>query len=151
MTQKMSSQKEVIFRIGSEEYGISVTDVVSIEKARETTPVPESSPYLLGMIDLRGTVIPIIDLSKIFGGAPIAITESTRYIVAQVEDQVVGFAVDAATDIIDVPGTMIQKPAIVQSTFIYGIAKLEERMIVLLDIPNLVKNLVGESIYTKNH
>lgn len=144
MSQGLVSQKEVIFRIGNEEYGVSVTEVVSIEKAREITVVPKNSPYLLGVIDLRGSVVPIIDLGDILAGAPIKPTESTRYIIVQVGSQNVGLAVDAATDIVDVPGSVIQKPAIVQASFIFGIAKLEQRMIVLLDIPYLVKSMIGE-------
>lgn len=145
MTQKTTaSQKEVICRIGGEEYGISVTEVVSIEKAREITSVPEASAYLLGVIDLRGRIVPIIDLGNILGGSGREKTESTRYIVVQLGDQMIGFAVDEATDIIDVPSTVIQKPTIFQSKFIYGIARLDQRMIVLLDIPNIIEEVAGE-------
>jgi purine-binding chemotaxis protein CheW len=144
MAKLAESQKEVIFRINREEYGISVTEVVSIEKAREIMPVPRQNPYVLGIINLRGSVVPIIDLRKVLTHAAIPITESTRFLMVMVDDQIIGFAVDEATDIVDVPASTIQKPAIFRSDFIYGIAKLDERMIVLLDIPSLMKNVVGD-------
>jgi purine-binding chemotaxis protein CheW len=138
------SQKEVIFRIDQEEYGISVTEVVSIEKAHEITSVPRQNPYLLGVINLRGSVIPVIDLRKALRGQSTVFTDTTRYIIVSVNDQVVGLVVDAATDIIDVPSSIIQKPEMFRSEFIYGIAKLEERMIVLLDIPHLMNSIIGD-------
>ncbi len=144
MTNLGLSQKEVIFRIDREEYGISVTDVVSIEKALEVTPVPRQNPYVRGVVNLRGSVIPIIDLREVLGSTPIAVTDSTRYIMVSVDDHVIGFAVDEATDIIDVPASTVQKPAVFRSPFIYGIARLDHRMIVLLDIPFLLKNVVGD-------
>jgi len=143
MNTQSQSQKEIIFRIDREEYAISVMEVVSIEKAHELTPVPKQSPYVLGVIHLRGQVVPIIDLRKILNQTDSIVTDSTRYIMASVGGQVIGFVVDAATDILDVPASTIQKPALFSKDFIYGIAKLEERMIVLLDIPQLLKRALG--------
>ncbi|NGQ95835.1 purine-binding chemotaxis protein CheW [Brevibacillus sp. SYP-B805] len=144
MSKAAVSQKEVIFRINQEEYGISVTEVVSIEKAHDITTVPRQNPFLLGVIHLRGSVIPVVDLHHALQGTPARITDSTRYIIVSVGDEVVGFVVDAATDIIDVPQSIIQKPAVVRSDFIYGIAKLDQRMIVLLDIPRLMSGIIGD-------
>ncbi|MGC5324711.1 chemotaxis protein CheW [Brevibacillus sp. SYSU BS000544] len=144
MSKLITSQKEVIFRIESEEYAISVLEVVSIERSQQITAVPKQNKYLLGVIDLRGNIIPIVDLKKVLTGNEAILTDSTRLIIVQVDTQVIGFVVDAATDIIDIPSSAIQKPSLFQSAFIYGIAKLEERMIILLDIPYLVDNVIGD-------
>lgn len=144
MSKVITSQKEVIFRIESEEYAISVLEVVSIERSHQITSVPRQNEYVLGVIDLRGNVIPIVDLKKVLTGSQSALTDSTRLIIVQVDKQVIGFVVDEATDIVDIPSSAIQKPSMFQSAFIYGIAKLEERMIILLDIPYLVDNVIGD-------
>ncbi len=144
MSNQSVSQKEIIFRLGREEYAISVMEVVSIEKAHELTPVPRQSPYVLGVIHLRGNVVPIIDLRKVLNQTASEMTDSTRYIMASVDGQVIGFVVDAATDILDIPASTIQKPALFSKDFIYGIANLNERMIVLLDIPQLLKSTLGD-------
>ncbi len=144
MNKAVSSQKEVIFRIDREEYSISVVDVVSIERAQNITSVPRQNPNLVGVIDLRGSVVPIVDLRKALCGTPVEMTDSTRFIIVNVDNQVIGFVVDEATDIIDIPSSTIQKPSIFHSGFIYGIAKLDERMIILLDVPYLIKNVIGE-------
>ncbi|WP_167568855.1 chemotaxis protein CheW [Brevibacillus migulae] len=144
MSNQPASQKEIIFRIDREEYAISVMEVVSIEKPHELTPVPKQNPYVLGVIHLRGQVVPIIDLRKILNESASTVTDSTRYIIASVAGQVIGFVVDAATDILDVPASTIQKPALFSKDFIYGIAKLEDRMIVLLDIPRLLESALGD-------
>lgn len=144
MSNLISSQKEVIFRIDREEYAISVVEVVSIERSQNITSVPRQNKYVLGVIDLRGNVIPIVDLKNILTGSQSVLTDSTRLIIVQVDKQIVGFVVDEATDIIDIPSSAIQKPSMFQSAFIYGIAKLDERMIILLDIPYLVDNVIGD-------
>lgn len=147
MSNQALSQKEIIFRIGREEYAISVMEVVSIEKAHELTPVPKQNPYVLGVIHLRGHVVPIIDLRKVLGQTVSEITDSTRCIMASVDGQVIGFVVDAATDILDVPAATIQKPALFSKDFIYGIANLHQRMIVLLDISQLLKSTLGDQSF----
>lgn len=144
MSKASVSQKEVIFRIDREEYSISVMDVVSIERAQAITVVPRQNQYVVGVMNLRGSVIPIVDLKKVMNGTPIDMTEATRFIVVNVEGQVVGFIVEEATDIVDIPSTSIQRPTMFHQGFVYGISKLDERMIILLDLPYLLHNVIGE-------
>jgi len=144
MAKGTASQKEVIFRIEQEEYGISITEVISIEKVREIMPVPNQNPFVIGVINLRGSIVPVIDLHRALTQTPITFTDSTRFLMVTVEEHVIGLAIDEATDIVDVPASCVQKPPLFRSAFLYGIAKLDERMIVLLDIPGLLKNVVGD-------
>ncbi|MGD8189367.1 chemotaxis protein CheW [Brevibacillus ginsengisoli] len=144
MNKTSVSQKEVIFRIDHEEYSISVMEVVSIERAQAITSVPRQNPYVEGVINLRGNVIPVVDLKQILNGNSTVMTDATRFIVVNIEGKDVGFIVEEATDIVDIPSSSIQNPSMFHSGFIYGIAKLGERMIILLDLPYLVDNVIGD-------
>ncbi|QDX94160.1 hypothetical protein C2W64_03743 [Brevibacillus laterosporus] len=141
MKKVANSQKEVIFRIQQEEYGISITEILSIEKSCSITPIANQNPFFIGVTDLRGTIIPIIDMCKVFNYATTSSSESRCYIMVMVKNQIFGLMVDAATDIVEVPSDVIQKMPSFFSEFIYGMAQLGTRMIVLLDLPTLLSTI----------
>lgn len=135
--------KVIVFQLQDEEYGIPVQQVRSIEKVEHITRVPRTAPFIKGVINLRGVVTPIIDLRKRFGLQELEDTENTRMIIVSKEDIEVGFIVDAANDVIDIHKDIIEPaPEVVGSVeveYIQGVAKLEKRLIVMIDLDEVLK------------
>jgi len=127
----------VCFKIGSEEYGIDILQVQEILKIPKVTKLPKSSRHILGVIDLRGRVIPIIDLGKKFGIIA-DLSKSSRAIVVDIEGKQVGLAIDSVSHVIKVDSGDIEPPPPVvkgiSGKYIVGIAKLKTGFVVILDI-----------------
>ncbi|HOP29179.1 MAG TPA: chemotaxis protein CheW [Spirochaetota bacterium] len=127
----------VCFKIGSEEYGIDILQVQEILKIPKVTKLPKSSRHILGVIDLRGRVIPIIDLGKKFGIIA-DLSNSSRAIVVDIEGKQVGLAIDSVSHVIKVDSGDIEPPPPVvkgiSGKYIVGIAKLKTGFVVILDI-----------------
>jgi purine-binding chemotaxis protein CheW len=145
MSEYMSGEdvKVIVFQLQDEEYGIPVQQVRSIEKFQHITRVPRTAAYIKGVINLRGVVTPIIDLRKRFGLEELSYTESTRMIIVSMNDMEVGFIVDAANDVIDIHQDIIE-PALevvdsVKVEYIQGVAKLDKRLIVMIDLEEVLK------------
>lgn len=143
-------KKVIIFKLKNEEYGVDVTQVKSIERMEHITRVPNTPPFVKGVINLRGVVIPIIDLRKRFGFDLKDYNEQTRIIIVNVDEMEVGLIVDAANDVIDIPLSSIEPPPRVvggiESEYLNGVAKVSDRLLVLLNLnkvlnPNEVKEL----------
>jgi purine-binding chemotaxis protein CheW len=139
--------KVIVFRLKDEEYGVEVQQVKSIEKLDHITRVPRTPKFVKGVINLRGVVTPIIDLRSRFGLEESEYTESTRVIIVAVGELEVGLIVDAANDVIDIPVNAIEPPPEVvggvEAAYLRGVAKLEKRLLILL---NLDKVLSTEEI-----
>lgn len=133
-----SERKMIVFQLEDEEYAVPVNQIGSIEKSLPITRVPRTAPYVKGVINLRGVVIPIIDLRLRFSMKETDLKESTRIIIAQVEDKEVGLVVDAANDVIDIPEIEIEPaPEVIESVvadYITGVAKVDNRLFILLDL-----------------
>lgn len=127
----------VCFKIGSEEYGIDILQVQEILKIPKVTKLPKSSRHILGVIDLRGRVIPIIDLGKKFGIIA-DLSNSSRAVVVDIEGKQVGLAIDSVSHVIKVDSGEIEPPPPVvkgiSGKYIIGIAKLKTGFVVILDI-----------------
>jgi len=100
----------VIFRLGNEEFGLGIEHVQSIVRYENATPVPRSPDFVQGVVNLRGHVIPVLDLSKRLRQAEFKPTPLSRIIVAEGEGGVVGLAVDAANEVASIPVSAIQPP-----------------------------------------
>jgi purine-binding chemotaxis protein CheW len=128
----------VVFALASEHYGMDISVVESIIKMQPITAVPRTPAFIEGVTNLRGAVLPVIDLRKRFGLPAAEAGKDTRIVVVEMNEQTVGMVVDAVSEVLDVPEENIEPPpAIVttlDSTFITGIAKTEERLIILLDL-----------------
>ncbi|MGM7720391.1 chemotaxis protein CheW [uncultured Metabacillus sp.] len=135
--------KIIVFQLKDEEYGIPVQQVRSIEKFQQITRVPRTAPYIKGVINLRGVVTPIIDLRNRFGFEELSTDESTRIIIVSKDDKEVGFIVDAANDVIDIDSDLIEPaPEVVGAVhekYIQGVAKLEKRLIVMIDLDEILE------------
>lgn len=134
----------VSFTIGQEEFGLNIQRIQEINRVVEITRVPNSPEFVVGVINLRGKVIPIIDLRRRFGFPPKESDKNTRIIVVELDNMVVGFIVDAVREVIRIPKSITEPPppiiAGIGSEYIISVAKMENRLLILLDIERLLRD-----------
>lgn len=128
----------VTFTIGDEAFGIDILQVQEIIRPVAVTRVPHAPAFVEGMINLRGRVVPILDLRKRFGLPARAADRFARVLVVEVGDRIVGFLVDAVREVLHVETAQIEPPPAfatgIDGHYITGIARLEERLLILLDL-----------------
>ena len=138
------------FRLGNEEYGIDILKVQEINRVAEITKIPQSPDFVEGVINLRGNVIPIIDLRKRFHMPERKHDRQTRIVVGEIEGQTVGLIVDAVSEVIRLSSNTIEPtPKIVsenQVDYIKGVGKLEDRLLMLLDIDKILTGTDKEKL-----
>jgi purine-binding chemotaxis protein CheW len=134
----------VSFNIGQEEFGLGIQSIQEINRMVEITRVPNSPDFVSGVINLRGKVIPIINLRKRFGFPPKENDKNTRIIVVELGNMVVGFVVDAVSEVLRIPKNITEPPpsivAGIGSEYITAVAKLENRLLILLDLERILKD-----------
>ncbi len=128
----------VCFRIGNEEYGIDILQAQEILKVLKVTKLPKSEDYILGVMDLRGKIIPIVDLGKKFG-IMASISDALRAIVVNIGGKQVGLAIDSVSHVVKVNSSEIEPPPPVvvkgiSGKYIMGIAKVNESLVIILDV-----------------
>lgn len=137
----------VTFEVAGEEFAVDILSVQEINRMMELTRVPQSPPEVEGVINLRGRIIPVIDLRKRFGMGAADRTDSNRIIVVEVHGRVIGFIVDRVHEVLRIDGGIVEPaPAMVcsiDSEFIAGVGKLQDRLLILLDINKLFKESTG--------
>jgi len=130
-------QQLVIFRLGEDYFAMHIANVNEIIRLQKITPVPKAPPFVEGVTNLRGRVIPVIDLRKRFGLEARDQGYMTRIIVADHEGKLIGMIVDGVDEVLTVPADAIEPPdeivVSVDSEFLAGIVRLDERLIILLD------------------
>ncbi len=133
-----NEQKFVIFKLASEDYGIDILKVQGIERVLTITRVPKTPAFVEGVCNLRGSIVPVIDLRKRFNLPEKAADENTRIIVVSLEDVRVGLVVDSANDVITIKTDDIEPtPSVIDSIdnrFISGVGKLQDRLVIILDL-----------------
>jgi purine-binding chemotaxis protein CheW len=130
------------FVIGNEEYAIPILNIQEIIKPIDYTRVPQVPGYVLGVFNLRGDVIPLIDLRRKFNLPAVNQNEETRYIVLKGENNTAGFVIDRLTEAIRIKKTNISPPPETinsDSGMIYGIGKRDESMLTILKVEILLK------------
>jgi purine-binding chemotaxis protein CheW len=139
----IAEEKVIVFELNHEEYAIPVQQVQSIEKIQHITRVPQTKTYIKGVINLRGVVLPIVDLRLRFGMPEATHTENTRIIIISTHGIELGLVVDAANDVLDIPMESVEAaPKVVGSIhtdYIKGIAKLEKRLLNLLYLERVLQ------------
>ena len=131
----------VIFRLSMEEYGLPITKVQEINRLVPITKLPQTPAFMEGIINLRGRIIPVIDLRKRFQLPIMEHNDDTRIIIVEVNGQTVGITVDAVNEVVCLDATSIEPPPpsfVLDSQYIHGIGKLDERLIILLDINKIL-------------
>ncbi|WP_102028138.1 chemotaxis protein CheW [Salirhabdus sp. Marseille-P4669] len=134
-------EKILVFELNNERYGVSIKNVLSIEKVEQFTNIPNSSSFIKGIISLRGVITPVIDLKERLHLGEIEKTDLTRLLIVTLNDMQIGLLVESATDVIDIPTSIIDSTPIMFSgtsnSLIHGVAKLEDELLVLLDLENI--------------
>ncbi len=134
--------KLIVFRLGQEEYALSVQNVGSIERILPITRVPSTPSFVKGVINLRGVVTPVIDLKRRFHNEGTEFTNQTRIIIINFEDITVGIIVDSADDVVDIDESQIEPPpevvGMVEVDYITGVVKLDNRLLILLDLEKIL-------------
>lgn len=140
---QQTEAKVIIFELMDMEYAIEVDAVQGIERAISITRVPKTPSYVKGVINLRGVVTPVVDLRERFGLEPQEINDSTRIIIVSLADYEVGLIVDGANDVLDLPIEAIEpQPEVVgavESDFIAGVAKVENRLFIMLELSKVLE------------
>jgi purine-binding chemotaxis protein CheW len=135
-------QQLVIFELGNEYFGIHIADVESIVKMQAITVLPKAPAFIEGITNLRGAVLPVIDLRKRFGMPEAAATKNSRIVVVVMGETKVGMVVDGVSEVFSIPEEAIEAvPPMatgVNAAFLSGIAKLEGRLVILLDLSKVL-------------
>jgi purine-binding chemotaxis protein CheW len=132
----------VTFRLGKEEFSMDILKVQEIIRHMDLTRVPRTPDFVDGVINLRGRVIPVLDLRKRFGLPADEKTNETRIIVVDVENRTVGLKVDAVSEVLRLPADTVEPPPSlvtgIESDYIKGVGKLDGRLIILLDVAKIL-------------
>ncbi len=140
----------VSFMIGSEEFAINILSVQEINRMLQITKVPNAPAFVSGVVNLRGRVIPVIDLRTKLGLSTKEFDKNTRIVVVEVKDKTVGFIVDAVKEVLRIPTNITEPPPElvtgINSEFIMAVGKLEDRLITLIDIEKVLSNSEKKSL-----
>ncbi len=149
----MNEIQLVVFDLASEHYGVDISDVREIMRMQNITKVPGAMSYVEGVINLRGKVLPVLDLRKRLGLKVAEQTEESRVVVVDIADGEVGVIVDAVTEVLRVQNASIDPPSSMvsqgNSDYLRGIAKLTDRLIILLDLNKLLSSKVDADAIAK--
>ncbi len=132
----------VSFKLGSEEYGVDIAQVQEINRMVAVTHVPRAPQFMEGVINLRGQLIPIIDLRTRFAMPRAEHTKNTRIVVTEIGTKRVGMVVDSVSEVLRLPVDQIEDaPDMltgVDTEYIRGVGKVEDRLIILLDLGRII-------------
>lgn len=141
-----SENQYLTFMLSGEEYGVDILTVQELRGWEETTPIPNTPSFVLGVINLRGVVVPIVDLRDRFGLERMEYGPTTVVIIVKVDaggkDRVLGIVVDAVSEVYDINKEDMQPPPDMEGSisidFVTGLATMDDKMVILLDINKLV-------------
>jgi purine-binding chemotaxis protein CheW len=134
----------VTFRLGAEEFGVDVFKVHEILRYQPVTPIPRAPRFVEGVLDVRGAVIPVLDLRKRFELARVDTDDDSRIVLVDFEGERMGLVVDAVTEVLRVPETMLAPPPRyfkgLAQEFIRGIVRMDSRLVVLIDLDQVLSS-----------
>jgi len=132
----------VTFTLAEESYAINVMQVQEVLRVSEIAPVPGAPSYVLGIINLRGNVVAVIDARNRFGLAPNEVDDSTRIVIIEANDQVIGILVDSVAEVVELDTADIEPAPNVgndeSSKYIKGVANYDNELIILVDLNKLL-------------
>ena len=140
----------VVFKLSDEEFAVDINQVREIIRVSPIVRIPNTPEFIEGIINLRGNIITVIDLGKKLFGKAIEITKDTRIMIVEIDDVTLGLMVDSVIEVMRIPKNNIEKtPDIIahkiHSDYIKGIARIDDRLIIIIDIRNVIlKEEVGE-------
>ncbi|MCE5313388.1 MAG: chemotaxis protein CheW [Armatimonadota bacterium] len=132
----------VVFGLADEYYGVDIGSVNTIIRMQEITAIPKVAQFVEGVINLRGTIIPVINLRKRFGLPMGELTKAARIVVVEAAGQMIGMTVDAVAETLRLPVDSIEPPSpvisSVDSDYLRGVGKQENRLVILLDLDKVL-------------
>jgi purine-binding chemotaxis protein CheW len=144
----------VVFDVGNESFGVDIDSVQEIIRMQSITEVPGSSVFVRGIINLRGRIIPVLDLRERFGLTQAAASNSQRIVVVEVGGPVIGMVVDAVSEVLRIQSDCIEPPSAIVvgigSDYIRGIAKIESKLVILLQLDRLLNDEQSEALHGLN-
>jgi purine-binding chemotaxis protein CheW len=144
----------VTFKLNGQKYAVDILKVQEIDNMKEITGIPNSPPFLEGAINLRGKVIPVLNVCRKFDFAGSGITEVSKIVIMDIRGVIMGIIVDAVSDVLRIPRDLVEPPPPVSSTvstpFISGIAKLDEGLVILLDMDKLLDDAEHKAVFGGN-
>jgi purine-binding chemotaxis protein CheW len=140
----MEKELQVVgFRVGNETFGVRIGSVREIVRVPEITSVPSAPHSIEGVINLRGKIIPVMDLRKRLGQTTVHSDKKNRILVVELENKLVGLIVNAASEVLKISPSEIEAPGSMfaegESSYVTGVGKLKGRLIILLDIAKLLR------------
>jgi purine-binding chemotaxis protein CheW len=134
----------VTFRVGGEEFGLDVFAVHEILRYGGVTPVPRAPEFVEGVLDVRGSVVPVVDLRRRFETAEQPHDEETRIVLVEFGGERLGLVVDSVTEVLRAPETAISAPPAfirgLAAEFVRGIVRLQDRLVILLDLERILSS-----------
>jgi len=152
--QQYSGEKiqVVSFHLGSEEYGVDISQVQEMIRMVDITHVPRAPHFMEGVINLRGQLIPIIDLRTRFGMPRNAHTKNTRIVVTEIAGKRVGIIVDSVSEVLNLPIENVEEApemiAGVGTEYISGVGKVNDRLIILLELQKVISTQEKQELET---
>ncbi len=152
--ENTQENKYLLCKLGTEEYGINIAHVQSIEELQKIVTVPDMPNYVKGVINLRGTVIPVIDLRLKFNMEEREYDDRTCIVITRINDTDIGMIVDTVSEVHDIPANQIDPPPTfrsgsVKERYIAGLGKIGDEVKILLDINQLLKEEEIETMRDK--
>jgi len=133
-----ATHEVLVFVIGKEEYGVDILKVQEIRGYEKVTAIPAAPAFLKGVVNLRGVIVPVIDMRIKFGLADPRYDSFTVVIILRLASRMIGIVVDAVSDVVPLTGSDVKEPprlgSVVDSSYLTGVATINERMVLLLDI-----------------
>ncbi len=140
----MDDEQLIVFELASECYGVEIAAVNTIIRMQEITEIPRSPEFVEGVINLRGSIIPVIDLRKRFALPAAEPTKASRIVVVESCGLLIGVVVDAVTETLRLPNEAIEPPSpivtSVDSEYVRGVGKLEGRLVILLGLDKVLSS-----------
>lgn len=144
----------VSFLLGNEEFGVDIVCVQEINRMLDLTKIPNSPDYVDGVANLRGRVIPVIDLRHKLGLPKKEHDNNTRIIVVEVNNKTIGFIVDSVKEVLRIPVSIMENPpeiaSGINSEYIKSVGKLEDRLLILIDLEKIISQNNGMELRPYN-
>ncbi|MBA3457204.1 MAG: chemotaxis protein CheW [Deltaproteobacteria bacterium] len=138
----MPTDLHVTFRVGTADYALPAAQVLHLESFKSATHVPGAPDFVAGIVQVRGRLVPVVDLRVRFGLAPIEHTIDRRVVVVQIGQRVAGLLVDSAREVLHIPHDAFEKPPEIidqqASGFVKGVATVAKRLFLLVDVPRVI-------------
>jgi purine-binding chemotaxis protein CheW len=145
----VQTQSYLMFQLGSEDYAIEIRNVLEIKGYTAITPIPNAPAYLKGVMNLRGNIIPVVDLRQRFGMPAGNYDKFTVILIVSVQDKTSGVLVDTVTDIVELPTSQVAPPpdlgAQVDTSFLRGMVKSGGRVVLVLDLEQTIRDVMSYS------